>query len=70
MKVLLEQIEIYAGTQARQGIDQETVDRYAERMIEGDVFPPVVLFHDGSINNEFVDIEAAKDAQYRKGIVP
>lgn len=72
MKVKLDDIEIYAGTQARQGIDQDTVDKYAERMIEGDQFPPIVLFNDGSgyyigdghhrvlgsIKNEFVDIEA------------
>lgn len=72
MKVSLDKIEIYAGTQARQSINNDTVAEYAERMIEGDQFPPVVLFHDGSIyyigdgfhrvlaseRNEFVDIEA------------
>lgn len=72
MKVLLEQIEIYAGTQVRQSIDDETVTQYAERMMEGDVFPPVVLFHDGTVyyigdgfhrvlgseRNGFIDIEA------------
>ena len=72
MKVLLEQIEIYAGTQVRQSIDDETVTQYAERMMEGDVFPPVVLFHDGnsyyigdghhrvigSNRNGFIDIDA------------
>jgi hypothetical protein len=72
LKVLLEQIEIYAGTQVRQSIDNDTVTQYAERMMEGDVFPPVVLFHDGnsyyigdghhrvigSNRNGFIDIEA------------
>lgn len=72
MKVLLEQIEIYAGTQARQSIDDDTVTQYADRMTEGDQFPPVVLFHDGNTHyigdgfhrvlaserNKFIDIEA------------
>lgn len=77
MKVKLCDIEIYAGTQARQSIDNETVTEYAERMMEGDVFPPVVLFNDGNVyyvgdgfhrvlgseRNGFVDI----DADVRKG---
>lgn len=72
MKVKIDQINIYAGTQARQGIVNETVDKYAGRMIEGDAFPPVVLFNDGSgyyigdghhrvlasMRNDFIDIEA------------
>ena len=72
MKVRIDQINIYAGTQARQGIVNETVDKYAERMIEGDVFPDVILFHDGSgyyigdghhrvlasMRNDFIDIDA------------
>jgi hypothetical protein len=72
MKVRLDSIEISAGTQVRQSINNDTVVDYAERMMEGDVFPPVVLFHDGnayyigdghhrviaSNRNEFVDIDA------------
>ena len=72
MKVKIDAINIHAGTQARQGIVNETVDKYAECMIEGDTFPPVVLFHDGSgyyigdghhrvlasMRNDFIDIEA------------
>lgn len=77
MKVKLCDIEIYAGTQARQSINNDIVTEYAERMMEGDIFPPVVLFHDGntyylgdgfhrvlgSERNGFVDI----DADVRKG---
>jgi hypothetical protein len=77
MKVRLDSIEIYAGTQARQSINDERVDIYAERMTEGDIFPPVVLFHDGSVyylgdgfhrvlaseRNGFIDI----DAEVHKG---
>ncbi len=48
MKIDLNKIAIDAGTQARACIDPDTVSDYAERMTEGDVFPPVVIFHDGN----------------------
>ncbi len=76
-KIPLADIVIDAGTQARSVISTETVADYAERMTEGDQFPPIVLFHDGSAHylgdgfhrvlasqhNGFVDI----DADIRKG---
>jgi len=48
MKIKIEDITTDAGTQSRLKIDHKLVDDYAERMEEGDKFPPVVLFHDGS----------------------
>lgn len=36
------------GTQPRISLDQDLVKDYAEKMREGIVFPPVVVFHDGS----------------------
>lgn len=47
MKLKLEQIIIDKGTQARDEIDQKTVTEYAEAMLNGEVFPPVAVFHDG-----------------------
>lgn len=37
-----------AGTQVRAGLDTETAKDYGEAMKRGNVFPPVVVFHDGS----------------------
>ncbi len=53
MKIKIEEIKIEdittdAGTQSRLKIDHKLVDDYTECMHEGDKFPPVVLFHDGS----------------------
>jgi hypothetical protein len=36
------------GTQARAGLNQDKVNEYAERMAEGDKFPAVTVFYDGS----------------------
>jgi chromosome segregation ATPase len=44
----LSQIKVDSGLQMRAKMDQNTIDYYAERLIEGDKFPPVVLFHDGT----------------------
>lgn len=38
------------GTQPRLKLDQELVKDYAEKMRDGAVFPPVVIFNDGSEN--------------------
>ena len=37
-----------ADTQTRADADEQVISDYTERMAEGDTFPPVVLFHDGS----------------------
>jgi len=47
MKLKLEQIIINKGTQARDEIDQKTVTEYAEALMNKEVFPPVIVFHDG-----------------------
>jgi hypothetical protein len=62
-----------AGTQVRVRNDQNTIDRYAEAMMDAtNKFPPIVVFHDGksfvmadgfhrllaAVKNGFLDIEA------------
>lgn len=47
MKLKLEQIIIDKGTQTRDEIDQKTVTEYAEALMNKEVFPPVIVFHDG-----------------------
>ena len=44
MKVKLQNIELDASIQCRASIKTESVNEYAERMTEGDEFPPVELF--------------------------
>lgn len=46
--VKLVDIVFDAGTQIRASINEDVVSQYAERMAAGDVFPAVVLFHDGN----------------------
>jgi DNA-binding transcriptional regulator YhcF (GntR family) len=48
MNLQLSVIRLDGGTQAREELDQQVVARYAEHMQEGDKFPPIVVFHDGS----------------------
>jgi hypothetical protein len=45
--VPLAQIEFSAKTQARMCLNQDTLTEYAERMLAGDHFPPVILYFDG-----------------------
>jgi len=47
MNVGLDKIRIDGGTQSRVKIDENVVAQYADEMLNGDLFPPVVLFHDG-----------------------
>jgi len=48
MKTLnLLNIRIDGGTQARVELNQEVVAEYAEKMRDGEVFPPVTVFFDG-----------------------
>jgi|GEM_PF-2509837 len=46
-EVRLALIRIDGGTQPREEIDVDTVDRYAEDMLAGDEFPPLKVFFDG-----------------------
>ena len=48
MKLELGRIRIDGDTQARAELNQEVVLEYSESMKEGDKFPPMVVFHDGS----------------------
>lgn len=47
-KINLLNIRIDGDTQARIKLDQDVVQEYAEKMRDGEVFPPVTVFHDGS----------------------
>lgn len=47
-KLNLLNIRTDGGTQARLTLNQDVVKDYAEHMREGDVFPPLIVFHDGS----------------------
>lgn len=44
----LDQIRVDGGTQARAGVNWETVNDYAELMAEGVEFPPVTVYFDGA----------------------
>ena len=44
----LHAITFDAQTQVRAAVSEQVVSDYAERMADGVVFPPVVLFHDGT----------------------
>ncbi len=45
--IKLSEINIDSGTQVRVELNQSTVDRYAERMQDGQPFPDVIVFSDG-----------------------
>lgn len=47
-KLNLLTIKIDGGTQARVSLNQDVVKEYSESMREGDVFPPITVFFDGS----------------------
>jgi ParB-like chromosome segregation protein Spo0J len=47
VNVNLEKIIINGGTQSRDKIDENVVADYADAMLAGAQFPPLVLFHDG-----------------------
>jgi len=44
----LDKIRLDGGTQPRDRIDPDLVSEYAGRMIAGDTFPPVTVWHDGT----------------------
>ncbi len=47
-KLELAKIRLDGGTQPRAELDQVTIDDYAEDMANGDTFPPVTVFFDGT----------------------
>lgn len=48
MLIKIEDIKTGAGTQTRAMINEQVVGEYAEAMEDGAVFPPVIVFHDGT----------------------
>jgi hypothetical protein len=48
-KLKLSEIVTDAGTQVRAGLNEATVADYAEALADGAKFPPVIVFHDGSL---------------------
>src|SRR5271169_1225565 len=44
VRLKLDLIRLDAGTQTRAQIDEATVEEYAEAMLRGDKFPPVIVF--------------------------
>jgi ParB-like chromosome segregation protein Spo0J len=66
-RLRLPQIRTNAGTQTRVLVDEAAVADYAEAMIAGDRFPPVVVFFDGRdyiLADGFHRIRAARQARY------
>jgi hypothetical protein len=49
-QIKLDTIRIDGDTQVRMALDQEIVAQYAEHMRDGDQFPSIVVFNDGSVN--------------------
>jgi hypothetical protein len=48
MQLALSQLKIDGGTQPRVAISETVVGEYAEALRDGAIFPPVVVFHDGT----------------------
>ena len=64
MQISISDIRLDGNTQARAGMKTETISDYAEAMKQGDQFPPVVVFNDGSnywLADGFHRIYAARD---------
>jgi len=52
------------GTQIRKNVSKDTIREYAEQMEAGDVFPPVVAWHDGKdywLSDGFQRVAAAEE---------
>lgn len=66
MKIKISKIRRDGGTQMRAERNSETVDEYRDKMLSGEVFPPIVVFFDGSeywLADGFQRAEAAEDAE-------
>jgi hypothetical protein len=48
MKIAIKAIRTDGGTQVRAQLSQSQVEEYASQMREGDEFPALDVFHDGS----------------------
>ena len=63
IRVAISLIRRDGGTQPRAAINQTTVTEYAQDMKEGAIFPPVVVFYDGTdywLSDGFHRVEAAE----------
>lgn len=47
-QLTLADIRINGGTQSRASIDKQVVGDYADAILAGDTFPPLVVYHDGA----------------------
>lgn len=47
-RIKLSLIRTDGGTQSREKLIQDLVKQYSQNMKDGDIFPPITLFHDGS----------------------
>ena len=50
MKLKLNQIRLDGNTQSRVHMDKTTIEQYAEKIMEGVKFPPLVVYNDGVYN--------------------
>ena len=60
------------GTQARLRINDETVTEYAEALVGGAIFPPVMVYYDGGhywLAGGFHPLAAYKQSEYAKSIM-
>lgn len=77
MKLALSQIRLDGGTQSRAALNEQALADYCDAMGDGEVFPPVVVFHDGQaywLADGFHRVRAAEraclveiDADVRQG---
>ncbi len=47
MQLRIDQIRMDGGTQPRTRLSSATIDEYAQAMMDGMIFPPVEVYHDG-----------------------
>jgi hypothetical protein len=79
MKLAIAQIVLNAGTQARAQLNEEAVTEYGDAMMRGDVFPPIIVFYDGTsyiLADGFHRVQAASaagltelEADVRQGVL-
>jgi hypothetical protein len=48
MQLRIDQIRMDGGTQPRAKLSNATIDEYAQAMLDGMIFPPVEVYHDGT----------------------
>jgi hypothetical protein len=70
MEILdIEKIRLDGGTQMRASLNADTIGEYADAMVEGAKFPPIVVFYDGTdywLGDGFHRVHAAKSKGFRE----